>query len=33
MAVGPFLKGGETRFTNSMTVAYLVPLQQPVADQ
>ena len=33
MALGPLLKGRETRFTNGMTVARLVLFQQPVADQ
>jgi hypothetical protein len=33
MALGPLLKGRETRFTNGMTVIRLVLFQQPVADQ
>ena len=33
MAPGPLLEGRETRLTNGMTVAHLVLLQQPVADQ
>ena len=33
MALGPLLKGRETRLTNSMTVIRLVLFQQPVADQ
>jgi len=33
MPPGPLLKGRETRFTDRMTVARLVLLQQPVVDQ
>ena len=33
MALGLLFKGRETRFTDRMTVARLVLLQQPVADQ
>ena len=33
MALGPLLKGRETRFTNGMTVIHLMLLQKPVADQ
>jgi hypothetical protein len=33
MALGPLLKGRETRFTDRMTVARLALFQQPVADQ
>jgi tetratricopeptide (TPR) repeat protein len=33
MALGPLLEGRETRFPDGMTVARLVLLQQPVADQ
>ena len=33
MALGPLLKGRETRFTNGMTVIRSVLFQQPVADQ
>ena len=33
MALGPLLKGREKGLANGMTVAHLVLLQQPVADE
>jgi len=33
MALGPLLKGRETGLANGMTVAHLVLLQQPFADE
>ncbi len=33
MALGPLFEGGETRFTNGMTIARIVLFQQAVADQ